>query len=330
MKKLSAILLAGLVGLAVQAPASDAAPLRLVQTIPLANVEGRIDHLAIDIKRRRLFVAALGNSTVEVVDLKAGRQARTITGFREPQGILFIPELNRLVVADGGDGICRILDGNSLDVIRSIRLSSDADNLRYDPALRYLYVGYGEGGLGIIDAVTGAYLGDIQLAGHPESFQLEKSGPRIFVNIPSAAQIAVIDKEKRAVVAAWPLKDARANFPMALDEMHHRLFVGFRKPPRLMMFDAESGKTVATLGTVRDCDDIFYDPAHRRIYLSCGEGFLDVFERKEPDHYLKIAKIPTLPGARTALFVPELKLLYLAVPRRAHQEAEIRVYQIQP
>jgi len=213
MTKRSIILLAAFFFLnIIQVQARDAAPLRLVQTIPLTNVEGRIDHLAIDIKRQRLFIAALGNDTVEVIDLKAGKQVRTLHGFHEPQGILFIPELNRLIVANGGDGTCLVLNGDSFDVIQTIRLSDDADNIRYDTAKKQIYLGYGKGSLAVIDAITGKHLRDILLAGHPESFQLESSGPRIFVNVPTAKQIAVVDREKKVVVATWPAKNVQENF----------------------------------------------------------------------------------------------------------------------
>ena len=164
----------------------------------------------------------------------------------------------------------------------------------------------------------------------PESFQLEKSGPRIFVNIPTSQKITVVDREKRAATTAWPTAGATANFPMALDETHHRLFVGFRKPAKLAVFDTESGKIVANLDSAGDADDIFYDSSRRRVYISGGEGFLSIFEQTSPDNYTPMVKIPTAAGARTALFVPELNRLYLAVPHRGSQRAEVHVYEAQP
>jgi DNA-binding beta-propeller fold protein YncE len=226
--------------------AEEAGPLRLIQTIPLRNVEGRIDHMAVDLKGERLFIAALGNNTVEIVDLRAGKHMETITGLHEPQGVGFVPEFNKIFVANAQSGACEVFDGSSFKRIKSIKLSDDADNIRYDAAARRVYVGYGSGGLGIIDAATGDQLGEIKLDGHPESFQLEKSGPRIFVNIPTSQKIAVVDREKRAAVTSWPVGGATANFPMALDETHHRLFVGFRKPAKLSVFDTESGKVSPT------------------------------------------------------------------------------------
>jgi DNA-binding beta-propeller fold protein YncE len=330
MKSLCNIFLIGLIGFAVRAEAQDATPLRLVQTIPLPNVEGRIDHMAVDLKGQRLFIAALGNNTVEVLDLRAGKRIRSITGLHEPQGVGFIPEFNKIFVANAKSGACEVFDGSSFKPIKSIKFSDDADNIRYDAAARRVYVGYGSGGVGIIDAATGDQLGAIKLEGHPESFQLEKSGPRLFANIPTFQKIVVVDREKRATITAWPTAGATANFPMALDETHHRLFVGFRKPAKLVVFDTDSGKVVANMDSAGDADDVFYDNSHQRIYISGGEGFLSIFQQDDADHYRAMTKIPTAMGARTSLFVPELSRFYLAVPHRGNQRAEVRVYEAQP
>src|SRR5574337_367834 len=329
MKALHAVLvITVLAAPVVAAHAQDAAPLRLVETIPLPGVAGRIDHMDIDLKGQRLFVAALGNTSLEVLDLHAGRHIRSITGLHEPQGVLFIPESRKIYVTNGQSGTVEMFNGVSLDLEKRITPFDDADNIRYDPVTRSLYVGYGNGALGILDAASGQRLADITLAGHPESLQLERSGPKVFVNVPTAQQIAVIDRDKRIVVKTWPLTGAQANFPMALDEAQHRLFVGFRKPAKLVVFDTESGKVVASLDSAGDTDDIFYDTARKRIYISCGEGFIDLFEQVDADHYKRVVKIPTAPGARTSLFVPELGRLYLAVPRQAGRAAEVRVYEV--
>jgi len=310
--------------------AEEAGPLRLIQTIPLRNVEGRIDHMAVDLKGERLFIAALGNNTVEIVDLRAGKHMETITGLHEPQGVGFVPEFNKIFIANAQSGACEVFDGSSFKRIKSIKLSDDADNIRYDAVARRVYVGYGSGGLGIIDAATGDQLGEIKLDGHPESFQLEKSGPRIFVNIPASQKIVVVNREKRAAITAWPTAGATANFAMALDETHHRLFVGFRNPAKLTVFDTESGKVVTNLDSPGDADDIFYDGTRQRIYISGGEGFIGIIQQQDADHYKSLTKIPTASGARTSLFVPELDRLYLAVPHRGTQRTEIRVYEAQP
>jgi hypothetical protein len=330
MKLLWNIFLMGLMSLTVNAHAGEPTPLRLVQTIPLPNVEGRIDHMAVDLKGERLFIAALGNNTVEIVDLRAGKHIGTITGLHEPQGIGFIPEFNKIFVANAKSGTCDVFDGSSFKLVKSVKFSDDADNVRYDATARRVYVGYGGGGLGVIDAANGDQVGAIKLDGHPESFQLEKSGPRIFVNIPTSQKIVVVDREKGAVATAWSTSGATANFPMAFDETHHRLFVGFRKPPRLVVFDSESGKVVADLDSPGDADDIFYDNSRQRIYVSGGDGSIGIFQQNDADHYQTMTKIPTASGARTSLFVPELSRFYLAVPHRGAQTAEVRVYEAAP
>lgn len=309
---------------------AQSSALRLVQTIPLPGVEGRIDHFGADVKGHRLFVSALGNHTVEVVDLTANRRVKTVGGVKEPQGVLYVPEARQLFVADGDDGTCRIFDSNSFRLKDTVHFSSDADNIRYDAALKQVFVGYGEGALGLLDAVTGKRLGDIPLRGHPESFQLEKSGPRIFVNVPTADHsIAVVDRLKRGVIATWFL-EARSNFPMALDEANQRLMVVARSPARLIVLDTRSGRAVTSVPTVGDADDVFYDAALRRIYISGGEGFIDTFQQEDPNHYRPLGRIETAPGARTSYFIAELKRLYLAVPHRGQQAAQIRAYETKP
>src|SRR5438105_527681 len=218
------------------------APLKLSQTIPLPGVEGRIDHLSVDLKGQRLFVAALGNNTLEVVDLAQGKRLRSITGLREPQGVVYVPELDQIVVTNGDDGTVRTFDGKSFMTVSSLMLGGDADNVRYDSTGGRLVVGYGAGALGFIDARSHKVIGTVKLPAHPESFQLEKSRTRIYVNVPDANQIAVVDTARQTLITSWPVGQFRANFPMALDEAHHRLFVGTHNPARLVAFDTESGK----------------------------------------------------------------------------------------
>jgi DNA-binding beta-propeller fold protein YncE len=313
----------------IDVQAQESSALRMAQTISLPNVEGRIDHMAVDAKGRRLFIAALGNNSVEILDLNTGTHLKRVSGLHEPQGVGFSSEFNKLFIANGKTGVCDMLDGSSFELLKSVKFPDDADNIRYDAKGERVYVGYGDGGLGIIDARNGNHIGDIRLDAHPESFQLEKSGLRIFVNLPDSKKIAVVNRETRTVITTWAT-GALANFPMALDEIHHRLFVGFRKPAKLMVLDTQSGKVIANLDTVGDADDIFYDSSRQRIYIAGGEGFLDIFQQLNPDDYQPMTKIPTAAGARTALFVPELDRLYVAVPHRGSQRAELRVYSAQP
>lgn len=303
------------------------ASLTLLKTIPLPDVKGRFDHFTINSANQRLFVAALANNTVEVVDLQAGKRLRSIAGCSKPQGVVFVPKGDLLLVANGGDGRLRIHDGASFNLIATIGSLEDADNLRYDSRAGRIYVGYGNGALGLVNPATGVLTASVKLLGHPESFQLEQDGSRIFVNVPEARHVAVIDRQRREVLEAWLLPGAQANFPMALDEAGHRLLVGCRSPPQLVVLNTETGKSVGQVAISGDTDDLFYDAKRKRIYISCGEGAIDVVEQKDPDHYGARERIPTAPGARTSFFSPDLDRFYLAVPRRGEQPAEIRVYQ---
>lgn len=308
--------------------APAAPPLRLVQTISLPGVEGRIDHLAVDVAGQRLFVAALGNNTVEVVDLEKGERVKSLAGFKEPQGLAYLPDAKTLAVANGGDGVVTLLDGTSLKPTKTVAFGGDADNLRYDPALKRLYVGYGNGALGAYDVAKGSRLPDTPLDAHPESFQLDAAGGRIYVNVASRQKVAVVDANRNAVAATWPVSAGAANFPMALDASHHRLFVLTRRPPRLVALDTESGKTVATLEADGDADDLFYDAARHRLYGCFGSGSVTVYAQGDPDHYTVLAKIPTAAGARTGAFSADLRRLFVAVPHRANPSAEIRVFDV--
>src|SRR5436309_4060044 len=303
--------------------------LKLKQTIPLPGVEGRIDHFALDPSGERLFVCALGNNTVEVLDLRKGERIHSITGLGAPQGIVYIPELNRFCVANDKGGIFKIYDGKSYQTVGELDFKDDADNVRYDSATKQIYVGFGSGGIGIINAAASEQVGLIKLAAHPEAFELEKRGNRIFVNVPNARHVAVIDRDKGEVVATWKTGDASANFPMALDETNHRLFIGCRSPSKLVVLNTESGNLVASIGISSDTDDIFYDSKRHRIYAICGAGKIDIIEQTSADAYKALAKIDTANGARTGLFVPERDTIFVAVPHRGSQEAEIRAHQIE-
>lgn len=300
-------------------------PLRLEKTIELPDVQGRIDHMSVDVKGGRLFVSALGNNTVEVIDGKAGKRLKTIGGLPEPQGVLYVPAIDRLYVANAKDGSVRIFDGSSYAAIKTIDYGDDADNLRYDPDHKRIYVGYGSGALAEIDE-EGNKVGEIKLDTHPESFQLEKDSPRIYVNLPKSRKVVVLDREKRAIVASWPVGIALANYPMALDQADHRLFVITRLPARLLVFDTTTGKIVQRLPAVGDCDDVFYDQTAKRIYASGGEGAISVFEQQDADHYKESVRITTVKGARTSFFSSELDRLFLAVRRQGTQSAAIQVY----
>ncbi len=327
MKALVSLLIAPL---ALAAGAESGNFLKPSQTIALPGVSGRVDHLAADVARRRLFVAALANDTVEILDLAAGQHLLSLKDVREPQGLLFLPKPNLLFVANSRDGQLKIYDCDSFRAIKTVGGLPDADNLRYDAFSGRVYVGYGTGALGLLNAISGVHTLSIELSGHPESFQLEEHGSRIFVNLPQARGVAVVDRLTRSVEKTWPLRNASQNFPMALDEDHQRLFIGCRKPPRLVVLNTADGKSISEVEISGDTDDLFLDARRKRLYLACGEGFLDVIALGEGDSYKRVNKIPTAAGARTGLFVPELDLFCLAVPKRGTQQCEIRLFQPQP
>lgn len=308
--------------------AADTNTLAFVKSIPLPGVRGRIDHFALDRRGQRLFMAALGNDTVEVIDLASDKKLRSIGDCSTPQGVAFVPGANRLFIANGGSGTVNMLDGASFKILRSIGDLPDADNVRYDAKAGLIYVGYGDGALAVIGATNGEYITRIKLTGHPESFQLEKNGNRIFVNVPDANQIAVIDREKRAVVATWPMGKFHSNFPMALDEANHRLFVGCRHPARLVVLDTASESKVTDVEIAGDTDDVFYDANRKQIYVSCGAGFIDVIEQRNANSFQLREQIPTSGGARTSFFAAEQNKLFLAVRAGILSGgAEIRIYQ---
>ena len=297
-------------------------PLTLVRAIDLPHVEGRIDHLAFDAATQRLYVAALGNNTVEVLDAAAGSHLKSLPGFREPQGIAVVSDIGSVAVANGhGDGL-QLISADNYRPRAMIRIGDDADNVRYDASAKRAYVGFGGGAVAAVDPATAKVLGEATLPGHPESFQLERRGSRLFVNVPSAEQIAVVDRISMKVTATWPVASAGANFPMALDEANHRLFVGCRRPAKALLFDTTSGRQTASFQIVGDTDDLSYDASRRRLDVSGGEGYIDVVQDDGDGRFHRTARVATASGARTSLFVAEQSRLYLAVPHRGSQKAE--------
>lgn len=310
--------------------ARAADPPRLVANIPLPGIDGRIDHMAADLKHDRLFVAALGNNTVEVIDLKTGKRIRSLTGFHEPQGIGYDAWSNTVLIANGGSGDCDFLDGDSFERIGALHLGDDADDVRVDTTHHHAVIGYGDGALAEVDFATRKVVGTVRFQGHPEAFALDEANGDVFVNVPSEGAIDLIDVKTRSVIQHWRVTEANANFPMAFDEAGRRLMIGCRSPARLLVYDTDAGKVTASLPIDGDTDDVYYDAARKRVYVSCGAGVVDVIERADRDHYRRIASLMTAPGARTSLFVPELNRLYVAAPQRDGHRAEIMIFATQP
>jgi DNA-binding beta-propeller fold protein YncE len=300
-------------------------PLHLEKEIPLPGVEGRIDHLSADDPGQRLFVAALGNGSVEIVDTRRGERVAAIKGLDEPQGVCYDSKTGRLYVATGRDGKLRIYDGKSLNLQGTLEFGNDADNVRCDRQTGNIWVGYGHGGLGIVNS-NGQKVGSVSLGSHPESFLFDATGDRVYVNVPKQLGIAVVDREKRAVIGKWGLGGALANYPMALDDAGKRLFAGCRVPARLVVLDTTSGRIVGTLSTVGDTDDVFYDTVRRQVYVIGGEGAVEVFRQRNPDRYESVGRSATAAGARTGFFTPTSSRLYVAAPHRGSQTAKVLVY----
>lgn len=320
-----------LVGIVVLANAAafaqpaETAPLQLEAKIPLGDVRGRIDHMAVDLTRQRLFVAELGNDSVGIVDLQNRRLIRTIPRLKEPQGVGYEPSTDTLYVASAGDGSVRLFEGNDYKSAGQIELGSDADNIRIDAATNRVFIGYGSGALAIIDPRTRSKVGDVPVKAHPEAFQIDPDTSQIFVNVPDAQGIAVVDRTSQKQIGKWSTPDQAANFPMTLDQGRRQVLVIFRAPAELSAFSMTDGKLIATAETCGDADDLFVDAKRDRVYVSCGAGFVDMFEPKGAA-YRRVARIPTISGARTSLFVPELDRLLVAVRARSEAPAAIWVF----
>jgi WD40 repeat protein len=313
-----------------KAPAREISSLQLQQEIPVPNVMGRLDHMSSDSKRRLLFISALGNNSAEVIDTFGGRVVHTITeGLSQPQGILYVPDYNKIVIANAENGKVNIYDGTTYQLRKSLDFSPDPDNIRWDAASKLVVLGYGEddGGIAFIDPQKEEQVGKVlKTGGHPESFQVEQTGGHIYVNCPDAGNSVLSIDRKTGKATKWPLKGLRGNYPMQLDEKDHRLFTVTRKPPMLVVLDTETGKEVARLRTSGDSDDLFFDASRNRIYVAGGQASISIYDMHDPDHYNLLERIPTTIGARTAYFFTTRDQLYLGVPAKEGQPAQVWAY----
>src|ERR1700730_12358618 len=308
----------------------DILPLQLEEQIPVPSVAGRLDHFTADAKRRRLFVSALGNNTVEVIDVFAGRVVHSIKGLAEPQGPLYVPAVDKLYVANAEDGKVKVYDGATYTLRKTLDFGKDPDNMRYDEASKTVFVGFGEddGGIAMIDPKTDERVGQMdKTEGHPESFQVEASGGHIFVNVPDAGNVVESIDKKTGAVTKWPLKGLRANYAMALNEEDHRLFTITRKTPMMVVLDTQTGNEVARLRAAGECDDVYFDASRKRIYVIGGEGLISVFQQNDPDHYELVANVPSSVGIRTGYFFTKRDLFYVGLPARAIEPAQVWTYE---
>ena len=320
--------------------AQEKLPLRLVQTIPMPNVKGRIDHMDVDVQGKRLFVAGLENGSLEVVDLGAGKWSKSVPDFKKTQGVAYVPSLNKVFVASGDDAMLRVFRGDSLELIDSVKLEPGPNRVTYDPHTSVLYVGYGGkdagkdyGEVGIIEAKTDKHVGDIKVDAHPAELLLDSSGKTLYVFVSASSKVQVADTQKREVVSTWPVSSQR-NGDGAFDEKTHRLFIGTRTPPKMIAMDANTGKEVASLPTVEGMDGVYFNAARKRVYVSGGRdndvGSVFVYQQKDADHYELIGKIPTRSGAGTSFWSPELNRFFVGAPAHDNEEAAILVFEPQP
>src|SRR6516162_5095501 len=323
------------------AQAQDRLPLQRVQTIPMAGVSGRMDHLGVDVEGGRLFAAALGNNqnTVEVIDLKAGKRIFSIRGQSMPQGVFYSADFKKLFVANGKDGTVKSFRGDSFELLDSLSIGTNADHVGYDQATKYLYVGIGipnsrAGALSVIETRTNKQIGVIRTDSRPGGIKIETSGPRIFVTLAGLPKVGVVDREKHEQTAAWPLKGVPGVVALALDETRHRLFGGSRNPPMLIVLDTDSGKQITKLDGVDGIDDLWYDAERNRIYASGGRGaaagFVYVYQQKDADRYELTAKVPTRANAQTSIWVPQLNRYYVSASANDKEDAAILVFEPQP
>jgi DNA-binding beta-propeller fold protein YncE len=335
MKKMSFMLIAA-VFLFAAGVRSETAPLKLVQTIKLPDeIKGRFDHFAVDLNGNRLFATPEDNHAVLVFDLKSGKLLHTIKGIGKPHAILYREDLHQLYVTDGDAGDLKIFDSKTYTLKSSVKLLEDADSIGYDPATKYLYIDNGGGDvhetysmLSVVDTTTGKKVADMKIDGETlEAMALETSSPKMYVNNKAKNRVDVVDREKREVLASWPITKGKTNVAMALDEANHRLFVACRSGD-LIVFDTTSGKELAGLPIAKGVDDLVFDKDSKRIYAA-ADGFVDVYQEENPDNYKLLAKVPSGPSGRTARLVPELKRYFVAVPQHDTTPSEILVYEVQ-
>ena len=330
---LTAIFLSG----AQLVAAQTSAPLKLATKYEMpASVKGRFDHLGIDTSGNRLFVVGEEAQQVLVFDLTSGKFIRAIK-VDHPHAVLYRDDLSRIYITDEGKGVLNIYDGKTYDLVKSVALKVDTDSIGYDPVTHYLYIDNGGDNahetftmLSVVDTTAGTKLADIKVDGDTlEAMSLEKSGDRLFLNNPAKNEVEVIDRKTNKIATVWPVKLGKGNATMALDESSHRLFVGCRSGA-IVVFDSQTGKELQALPVGKGVDDLMFDPAGKRIYAtSGGTGAIDVYKETDADHYQSLGNVPSGPGAKTGLLVPQLSRLFVAVPPKGTTPAEVYVYQVQ-
>jgi len=319
--------------------AQEKMPMKLVATTPLPGFTGDFDHFAVDLKGKRLFLTAEDHKTVEVFDLD-GKRITSITGFGQPHAILFMPDVNKFIVTDGdGFGMVELVSGEDYKILNTIKLPPEVDGAVYNPVNKYYYVESGSGEkdskthkINIIDSTAFKFVGDITLPGtHSEAMAITRDGKKMYVNLSTPKEVGVVDLSTRELIARWPISGAETPNSMALDEANHRLFIATRNPPKFFAFDTDSGKIVTAVPISAFNDDMWFDVARKRIYLS-GSETTTVLAQKDADHYEFVAEMPTGYRAKTSLYVPQLNRFYAAVSGKGKPDAQLalKVFDVQP
>ena len=335
MRKIAVTFLFAVLALVQRAPAQEKAPLKLMATTPLPGFSGDFDHFGVDLKGNRLFLAAEDHKTVEVFDLKTGKPLHSITGFGQPHAIVYLPDSNKLIVTDGDDfGDVALVSGEDYEILETIKLPDGVDGAIFNPVNKYYYVESGgktEHQLNTIDTKTFKHVGDITLPGnHSEAMIIDRAGKKMYVNLTATSEVGVVDLETNKLTTRWPITEAKVQNSMALDEPNRRLFIATRMPPKFFVLDTENGKIVASLTCAPINDDMWFDVARKRIYVT-GSETTSVIAQRDADHYDTIAEVPTGFRAKTSLYIPSLSRLYVAVSGKGKQDAQLalQIYQVQ-
>jgi DNA-binding beta-propeller fold protein YncE len=321
-----------LLSLSLKLGAQEKMPMKLVATTPLPGFTGDFDHFAVDLKGKRLFLTAEDHKTVEVFDLD-GKRIKSITGFGQPHAILFMPDVNKFIVTDGdGFGMVELVSGEDYKILDTIKLPPGVDGAVFNPVKKYYYVESGgdEKGaqthkINIIDSKAFKLVGDITLPGtHSEAMAITRDGKKMYVNLSTPKEVGVVDLTTRELTARWPITGAETPNSMALDEPHHRLFIATRTPPKFFVFDTDTGKIVTSVPISAFNDDMWFDVARKRIYLS-GSETTTVLAQTDADHYEFVAEVKTGYRAKTSLYVPQLNRFYAAVSGKGKPDAQLAV-----
>jgi DNA-binding beta-propeller fold protein YncE len=328
------------VAFTVQANAQEKQLLKLAATTPLPGFSGDFDHFGVDLKGNRLFLTAEEHQSVEVFDLQTGKRIHSITGFEEPHALVYLPDSDRLIATDGNEkaGMVRLVSGKDYKILDTIKLLPNVDAAVFNPVNQYYYVEVGGGAqakthlLSIIDTKTFKHVGDITLPGNrSEAMAIDRAGKKMYVNLTGAEKVGVVDLDARKIIAEWAVPDAHVQNSMALDEPNHRLFIATRQPAKFFVYNTDTGKVVTVLPCAETNDDMWFDAARKRIYVT-GSDTASIFEQQDADHYRHVAEVPTGFRARTSVFVPSLNRLYVAVSAKGKPDAKmsVQIYDVKP